>query len=138
MGNHEIVYRRAKRTPEKRIEIAQGATPLRLYPMEDLYVQATHRGARAIDRIIDGKVSFQKATGAIGDAAANLASEGALINVALDGSAGRALGGLAAAGAIVSLVSANVKPRADVRYWANLPESLHLATLAPRPRRWAN
>lgn len=129
VGNHEIVYRRAKRTPEKRIEIAQGATPLRLYPMEDLYVQATHRGTRAIDRIIDGKVTFQKATGAIGDAAANLASEGALINVALDGSAGRALGGLAAAGAIVSLVSANVKPRADVRYWSNLPESLHLATL---------
>lgn len=129
VGNHEIVYRRAKRTPEKRIEIAQGAGALKPYAMEDLYVQATHRGAREIDRIIDGKVAFQKTTGAIGDAAATLASEGALINVALDGSAARALGGLAAVGAIAALVSANVKPRADVRYWANLPESLHVATL---------
>jgi len=129
VGNHEIVYRRARRTPEKRIEIAQGDGALRPFAMEDLYVQATHRGARAIDRIIDGKVSFQKATGAVGEAAATLASEGALLNAALDGGAGRALGGVAAAGAIVALVSANVKPRADVRYWANLPESLHVATL---------
>lgn len=129
VGNHEIVYKRARRTPEKRIEIAQGATPLRLYAMEDLYVQATHRGTREIDRIIDGKVTFQKATATVGELAGTLASEGSLINTAFGGNAGGALGGLAAAGAIVSLVSINVKPRADVRYWANLPESLHVATL---------
>ncbi len=131
VGNHEIVYRRARRTPEKRIEIAFDAgAPLKLYPIEDLYQQATHRGPRAIDRIIDGKVTFQKATGAAGDVAASIASEAGFINAAVGGSAGSAIGGLAAVGAIAALVSANVKPRADVRYWANLPETLHLATLA--------
>jgi hypothetical protein len=36
---------------------------------------------------------------------------------------------VAAIGAIASLVAVNVKPRADVRYWNNLPETLHVATL---------
>lgn len=130
VGNHEIVYKRPRRTPERRIDLTfAGAAPLRLQPMEDLYEQATHRGPRAIDRIIDGKVTFQKAGATIGDTAATLASEGSLINTALGGSAGSALGGLAAVGSIAALVSANVKPRADVRYWANLPETLHLAAL---------
>ncbi len=130
VGNHEIVYRRARRTPEKTIEVAVDARPpLRLYPMEDLFEQATHRGPRAIDRIIDGKVSFQNTTGSVGDALGKVASEGSLINSAVGGSAGAALGGVAAVGAIVSLVSASVKPRADVRYWSNLPETIHVAAL---------
>lgn len=130
IGNHEIVYRRARRTPEKRVELAAAAgAPMRLFAMEDLYVQATHRGTREIDRIIDGKVTFQKTTAQVGEIAGELANQGAMLNIAVDGSAGRALGGLAAVGAIASLVAVNVKPRADVRYWANLPESLHLTTL---------
>ncbi|CAG1019340.1 hypothetical protein BURC_04214 [Burkholderiaceae bacterium] len=129
IGNHEIVYRRAKRTPEKRVDLAFGSQPAqRLYAMEDLYVQATHRGPRAIDRIIAGKVVFQEGTGTIGDTLGTLASEGAVINAGLGGSAGAALGGVAAVGAIASLLATNVKPRADVRYWANLPETLHIAT----------
>lgn len=129
VGNHEIVYKRARRTPERRIEIDLGGQSLRLFAMEDLYVQATHRGTREIDRIIDGKVTFQKMSASIGDSAGVVASEGSVISAALGGGAGTALGGLAAAGMIVSLISGNVKPRADVRYWANLPESLHVATL---------
>jgi tetratricopeptide (TPR) repeat protein len=131
IGNHEIVYRRAKRTPERRIDVALGERlALRLYAMEDLYEQATHRGERAIDRIIDGKVTFQKTAATVGDVAGTIASEGSVIAAALgNGNGGSALGGLAAVGAIASLVAVNVKPRADVRYWSNLPESLHFAAL---------
>lgn len=129
VGNHEIVYRKARRTPEVRAELRVADRPLpTLFPMEDLFHQATHRGPRAIDRIIDGKVSFRDVTGTVGNALGTLASEGAVLNAGLGGSAGRALGGVAAVGVIVSLVSINVKPRADVRYWANLPERLHLTT----------
>jgi len=130
VGHHEIVYRRPRRTPEKSIDVAVDArAPQPLYPMEDLFVQATHRGTRAIDRIIDGKVSFKDGTGSVGEAMGTLASEGSVLNSAVGGSAGAALGGVAAIGAIASLVSANVQPRADVRYWANLPETIHVATL---------
>jgi len=129
IGNHEIVYRPARRTPEVQAELALGGRPLpALFTIEDLFHQATHRGERAIDRIIDGKVSFQTTTGSVGSALGTLAAEGAVINAGLGGSAGAALGGLAAVGAIASLVSAQVKPRADVRYWANLPTWLQVAT----------
>lgn len=130
VGNHEIVYRRARRTPEKKIDVSVGdAAPLRLYAMEDLYVQATHRGERAIDRIIDGKVTFQNAAGSVGDVMGTIASEGSVISAAVGGGGGAALSGMAAIGAIASLVAVNVKPRADVRYWSNLPETLHFTAL---------
>jgi tetratricopeptide (TPR) repeat protein len=130
IGLHEIVYRKARRTPEASIEVALGSgAPLKLYPMEDLFFQATHRGTRAIDRIIDGKVSFRDTTGEVGDALGRVASEGSVVSAAFGGQGGAALGGVAALGAIASLLSSNVKPAADVRYWANLPETLHVATL---------
>jgi hypothetical protein len=130
IGLHEIVYRKARRTPEAAVDVALGSgTPVRLYPMEDLFFQATHRGTRAIDRIIDGKVSFRDTTGDVGDALGRVASEGSVVSAAFGGQGGAALGGVAALGAIASLLSANVKPAADVRYWANLPETVHVATL---------
>jgi hypothetical protein len=52
-----------------------------------------------------------------------------VVSAAIGGGGGAALGGLAAVGAIASLVALNVKPAADVRYWNNLPETLHVATL---------
>ncbi|HET8748993.1 MAG TPA: hypothetical protein VFM98_25595 [Ramlibacter sp.] len=130
VGHHEIVYRKARRTPEAVAEVRIGdGAPLRLYRMEDLFWQATHRGERAIDRIIDGKVQFQAGTAAAGDALGRIASEGSVVSAAVGGGGGAALGGLAAVGAIASLVALNVKPAADVRYWNNLPETLHVATL---------
>lgn len=130
VGHHEIVYRKARRTPEAAAEVRIGAAaPLRLFPMEDLFWQATHRGERAIDRIIDGKVTFQTTAATAGDAMGRIASEGSVLSAAVGGGGGAALGGLAAVGAIASLVALNVKPAADVRYWNNLPETLHVATL---------
>lgn len=129
IGLHEIVYRKARRTPEVAAEVTLAGAPVRLYPMEDLFHQATHRGTRAIDRIIDGKVAFRDSTGDAGEALGRVASEGSVISAAMGGGGGAALGGVAAIGAIASLLSANVKPAADVRYWSNLPETLHVATL---------
>lgn len=130
VGHHEIVYRKARRTPEVAAEVALGtASALPLYRMEDLFWQATHRGERAIDRIIAGKVTFQNTAGNVGDTMGKIASEGSLLSAALGGRGGGALGGVAALGAVASLLAVNVQPRADVRYWANLPETLHVATL---------
>jgi tetratricopeptide (TPR) repeat protein len=127
--NSEIVYRRPKRTPERHASLTIGGKPLALDLVEDVYYQAATRGGRPIDSVIRGKARFASTTGEIGSVLAGVASEGSLIAAANGGGGGRALGAVAAAGAVLSLFSANVKPRADVRYWANLPETLHVAAL---------
>ena len=129
IGNHEIVYRRAKRTPESAVDVGIDGQRLPLPLVEDVFFQASTRGGRPIDAIIDGKVAFKNNADAVGNVLGKVASEGSLISSATGGGNGRALGGIAAVGAIASLVSANVRPRADVRYWANLPQTLHIASL---------
>jgi tetratricopeptide (TPR) repeat protein len=127
--NSEIVYRRPKRTPERHASVTIGGKPLALDLVEDVYYQAATRGGRPIDAVIRGKARFAATTGEIGSVLANVASEGSLWAAASGGGGGRALGAVAAAGAVLSLFSANVKPRADVRYWANLPETVHVSSL---------
>ncbi|CAH0280932.1 hypothetical protein SRABI118_03774 [Massilia sp. Bi118] len=129
IDNSEIVYRRPKRTPERHASLNIAGKPLALDLVEDVYYQAATRGGRPIDAVIRGKARFAANTGDIGAVLANVASEGSLLAAANGGGGGRALGAVAAAGAVLSIFSANVKPRADVRYWANLPETLHVSTL---------
>lgn len=129
IGNHEIVYRKAKRMPECSVRIEIDGKPVALAQAEDLFFQAATRGGRPVDRLIEGKVAFQNVASGIGEVAGTLASEGSVWSAATGGGGGRALGALAAVGAISSLVAVKVKPRADVRYWANLPETVHMAAL---------
>jgi hypothetical protein len=129
INNHEIVYRRPKRTPETAVTVELDGNPMPLALAEDIFFQATTRGGRPIDRIIDGKVAFQNVTETIGSTLTTLASEGSVISAAYGGGVGNKLGALAAVGAISSIISANVKPKADVRYWANLPETVHVSSL---------
>jgi tetratricopeptide (TPR) repeat protein len=130
IGNAEIVYRRAKRTPERSITVQLDGVAHKMALVEDIFVQAATRGGRPVDRLIEGKVSFAKTTDTIGNVFGTLASEGAVLRSAGSGSRSNALGALAAVGAIASIISANVKPRADVRYWNNLPDTVHVMALA--------
>lgn len=129
IGNHEIVYRKAKRMPERAIKVEIDGKPVALAQAEDLFFQAATRGGRPVDRLIAGKVAFQNVAGGIGEVAGTLASDLSVWNAAGGGASGNALGAVAAVGAIASMISVNVKPRADVRYWANLPETVHVAAL---------
>lgn len=128
IGNHEIVYRPPRRTPERQATVDIAGRAYQLGQVEDVLFQASTRGGRPVDRLIAGKVSFKETTGQVGQVLGTIASEGSLISAATGGGGGQALGALAAVGAISSIVSANVKPRADVRYWANLPETIHAAS----------
>lgn len=131
IDNEEIVYRGPKRTPERRITVEVDGKPYQPALIEDVLFQASTRGGRPIDRVIAGKASFKATTGQIGATLTSLASESSLMMAAAGGSGGgKVLGGLAAVGAISSIISARVKPRADVRYWNNLPETIHAATFA--------
>lgn len=129
IGNEAIVYRQPKRTPERRASVQIDGVTHALIPAEDVFFQASTRGGRAVDAIIAGKVSFQNTSAKIGDAFGNIASKGSLISAAAGGRGSSALGAFAAIGAISSVISANVQPRADTRYWNNLPETMHMLTL---------
>ncbi|HEX8444603.1 MAG TPA: hypothetical protein VF631_13250 [Allosphingosinicella sp.] len=125
-ANHSyFVYRRGKGFKENKAELLLGSEPLRLYPIEDVYTQASTRGGRAIDKILDGKVEFKRTTGSVGSGLA----QGATMFSAMGGG-GAAAGAIGAVGAIASLMSANAKPRADTRQWSSLPDTVHVLTLA--------
>lgn len=129
IDNQEIVYRGPKRTPERSITIDIDGSSYRPMLIEDVLFQASTRGGRPIDRVIAGKASFKETTGQIGTALTSLASESSVLMSAAGGTGGgRVMGSIAAIGAISSIISANVKPRADVRYWNNLPETIHAAS----------
>lgn len=126
IDNQEIVYRGPKRTPERSVSVDIDGKTYKPLLIEDVFYQASTRGGRPIDRLIAGKASFKDTTGQIGMALTSIASESSVMMSAVGGTGGgRVMGGLAAVGAISSIISANVKPRADVRYWNNLPETIH-------------
>lgn len=83
-----------------------------------VYYQATTRGGRAMDGILNGKAEFKNTTGAIGNAAMRAGLQ-------QGGEAGMYM---AAAGAIFSLFSSAAKVDADIRQWDSLPDAVALST----------
>lgn len=123
-----------------------GAAPSDLWPMDDIYYQASTRGGRPIDYILKGKAHFANSTAGIGSAFADLGSHMALqlsfteeIAGSSNGNAGNTAAAMTGAdvievlGAASQLVGALVKPAADVRYWDNLPDAVHMLPLELRP-----
>lgn len=94
------------------------------------YNQATTRGGRPIDGLLEGKASFKEGMSTAGDvmAATGLA--------AMQASSYSGNDDLAGAGAVVALggllfkgISNAMKPEADSRYWDNLPDDISINTL---------
>jgi tetratricopeptide (TPR) repeat protein len=130
VGNYELVYRRGKRFSETRAYMQRSGQWLPLYPIEDVFWQATTRGGRPVDRIIQGKVAFKQNTEAVGSVLTGLASEAMVLQPltnsrSLDDKA--AVVGLIGVAALA--LSSKAKPAADVRYWESLPDAIHIATL---------
>ncbi len=90
---------------------------------ENLYVQATTRGTRQVDHILQGKAAFKEGAGT----AAVALGVGAVVAAHHRGReadiATGVLGGLAVISAIVSEAAT---PEADVRGWDALPHSIYL------------
>lgn len=109
-------------------EFMQGEDWHRIYPIEDLFYQASTRGGRAIDRIVDGQIQFKENTRALGTNLSAVSQDSTLAG--LSAATG---GGLGAGFAAISLISvaaegmsASANVRADVRYWQGLPDTLHI------------
>lgn len=124
-ANHSyFVFRRGKGFRENRVTLALGDDMRPLYPIEDIYRQATTRGGREIDQILDGHVRFKQGAGDVG----SVLTQGATALSAMGGNNGIAAG-VGAVGAIVSLIATGAKARADTRTWASLPDRVHIATM---------
>ena len=97
---------------------------------EDIWFQASTRGGRQIQAILDGKAEFKEGMGTAG--AIGIGSGLGMMNAGSRYNDNN----MAAAGAIVLLAglmahaaAAATTPEADLRFWDNLPDNLHFATL---------
>jgi tetratricopeptide (TPR) repeat protein len=86
----------------------------------DIGWQASTLGGRQVDAILDGKASFRKGS----ETVAGIGVQGATMAVGLDNGGGAA-GALAVVGIAAVLVSSASKPKADIRYWDNLPDRIY-------------
>lgn len=88
-----------------------------------VYYQASTRGGRPIDGILNGKASLKGTTDTIGSAALNygIASGDSTMMIA---------------GAVFSLFSKTVKTQADIRQWDGLPDLISVGTMKSADANW--
>jgi len=136
IGHDELKYRRGRNFTEKRADVRIGDKLYPLYPMEDIFWQAATRGGRLVDKILKGKAEFMETQRASGEVLSNVSTAGIIASSAPIGDTS-ALHGVSAALGLVSVVqlaiALNVNPRADTRYWNNLPDTIHVITLKTDP-----
>jgi tetratricopeptide (TPR) repeat protein len=120
-----FVYRRGKNIAENQAEIVRPTGAARAFPMEDIFYQASTRGGRQIDRILQGKAELKQNTGSVGSFIADGSVVASYFVGANDGVA--IAGGVAG---VLLLVSSNAKPQADTRAWSSLPDTVHVLTFA--------
>lgn len=103
-------------------------------PTEDVYYQASTRGGRELDYILAGQARFKDAADTTGDlmifGGAVVAAEG----FDRDDDKLKGIGAaLAVGGLIAKGLSAGTQPQADIRAWSNLPDRLHIFSIALEP-----
>jgi tetratricopeptide (TPR) repeat protein len=127
----ELMRYREEPSPVKTVEILQGDNVLTTSAAaESLYFQATTRGKREVDSILNGKAQFKQGTAI---AATGLAA-GALIAAQHGGQGGDIAAGVLGGLALISAgLSAATTPQADIRTWDNLPHSLYFLCLSLPP-----
>lgn len=100
------------------VSASLGDQPLAL--LGDLGWQASTLGGRQVDVILGGKASFRQGSETVAD----IGLQGATMAIGLDDGGGAA-GALAVVGIAAVLISSASKPKADVRYWDNLPDRIY-------------
>ncbi len=103
---------------------------------ESVLRQATTRGGREIDFVLEGKAHFKEGAEETAQAGAAVAQAGMAVGMAGLASGNEDMarmgGGMAAVGGLVSIFASAAaeaaKPEADTRQWDNLPESVYYGT----------
>ncbi|MFT4691359.1 MAG: hypothetical protein ACKVHO_06500 [Verrucomicrobiia bacterium] len=133
VGSHREKLRfRPSRSTTTSAAITIAGQTVAAKPLDDLYYQATTRGARVIDHVLAGQAKFRESTDKIGNAAliagAVLAQQQGKKSNADEIGAGLLLFGLA-----TKILSGATNPRADTRAWDNLPQYLSFAAFRVPP-----
>lgn len=124
----KLVYRE-KPPFFREIEVMMdGARSFTALPAEDLFFQATHRGTRELDKILNDKASSKEAL-----SNASVALGAGTVVTGATGQENAAVGALAAAAIGTSLTAAAIDPSADARSWDNLPHSIYMIPLTTPP-----
>ncbi len=128
VAQNKLVYRRGKNFSEDNASITLNNTHIELTPVESIFWQASSRGGRMVDAILEGKAMFRQKTAKAGEFLSNLGSSAVIWAPLSDASSVEITNigaGLAVVGATVQLVALNAKPKADTRYWHGLPDMIH-------------
>ena len=131
VGSYKIKYFRGKGFSERRVLLSvDGAAADTLYPLEDIYWQATSRGGREVDWIFEGKAEFAEKTDLTGSALTTLGQDFTVRKHLYGGDAKSGMGVaadvLGLAGIAALALSSRARPAADTRYWDNLPDAVHV------------
>ena len=133
-GKHQeaFQFRRGGGLVATRVDFTVAGQSGRGVLSEDVFWQVTTRGGREVDQILAGKAQFKDGMAAAGS---GLMAVGALTALSASDARGGANGsalaagvGLVVVGAMAGAVAAAMTPAADIRYWDNLPDRVHLAT----------
>lgn len=116
----ELKFRAGRNFVEQSVTIQVDGSVYAPALTEDIYFQASTRGGRQIDKILERKAYFVQQNLAAGST--NL--EASQVNVEGGAGAGQAL-----IAAIQLSRAAGAKPHADTRYWPNLPDKVHVVAL---------
>lgn len=131
VGHFDLVFRRGKKFKDQSAKIVLNKTEIPLRLTDDVFMQASTRGGRAVDRIIKGKVLFKEGSQATGDV---LTTAGKTI-VGLSSVDSASMNSGAQIGTVLSLVGVgakifarNVNAKADKRHWKSLPNNILMST----------
>ncbi len=98
-------------------------------PVANVYFQASTRGGRPVDGILNGKAQFKDGAKEVGQVATQVGEAATIAGIA---SGNRGMAGAGLIGLFVGLVAdgiaASTTPAADVRYWSSLPDSIAMRT----------
>lgn len=129
IGHGQLKFFRGKGFPEEMVKVRINEQSVDCYPMESVYWQASTRGARPIDCILEGKARYKESLDDIGTSFNNPGMD-FQANLYAGTSTGTTANALGIIGGVFSLISSKVKAKADDRYWANLPDSIYVGALS--------
>lgn len=127
--NERLVYRRGAPHSVARMEFLGADEHVAAYPFEDIFWQASTRGGRPVDYIMEGKAAFKEGAETVGKVAlAAGAATGMYAMQTQDRNAAIASGVLLLGGLFAEVIANATRPDADLRQWDNLPENIYLGT----------
>jgi len=126
-----LKYRRGSGFQEAKVRWEIAGQARGAQEIEDIYWQASTRGGRPVDYVLEGKVKFQETAATTGTVLKTVGLATFIAGTASDDKYAQ-MAGLAVTlfGFVADGVSNAVRPEADTRYWDNLPDAVHVATMA--------